>query len=448
MAELGTFKKIIDRENLRKVRIFFVASVVCCFIFYYLMPRMDKNHQDFIVGRLFIVFVSLLGFLVSFRKPTPFKAIRWILNTGIHAYLLTYLYLLIVNDWSVSYRWAYFVVITIMATTTLYWEDYVALFVVGLLGPIICGVFSPLNALALLHFHTTAMATLFVVGLSVQANFRYRKKLGDLTDDLLKNSMRIQTDLKAARDIQRSLLPAFDHDFGRASMQILYQPCEDLSGDFFEVRKITDQEILFYIADVTSHGTPAAQVTYLLKGIFENVIARLDGPIVLTDIAQKMAADYIAYDLEYSVCLGIGCFNQETGRLDYLSSGLHDAQLIRDQKFETLPSLQNPMVDKMTLPTDLNFRMNTHDLMPGDSLYFFTDGAVEFTDRMNLKTRTDRDLGRILVKTDGDEWRKSVMSEFADIHGGLNFEDDITILRLHYRAAGSLRAAAPDKVAG
>ena len=54
-------------------------------------------------------------------------------------YIVTYLYLLQLNNWSVFHRWSYFVVIAIMATVVFSWKDYIYTALVGLMSPIIAG---------------------------------------------------------------------------------------------------------------------------------------------------------------------------------------------------------------------------------------------------------------------------------------------------------------------
>ena len=239
---------------------------------------------------------------------------------------------------------------------------------------------------------------------------------------------RVQQDLAAAKDIQRSLLPSTNQEFENAKLNILYKPCEELSGDFFESYRHKDF-LLFYIADVTSHGTAAAQVTYLLKGAFKNIIARLEDHIEIAEVTKQIAEDYVAYKLNYSVSLFIASYNLKNGSLQYVTSNFPNPLLFSNERIETLPSLDNPVIDASRFDHSREFKKATVQLGPGNRVFAFTDGAYEFT------SKTGREFGirkfsRILAENKHQEWTRSVEAALVKANGTPVFEDDITILCL------------------
>src|SRR5262249_21812071 len=80
---------------------------------------------------------------------------------------------------------------------------------------------------------------------------------------LRQQQLQLKRELDAARAIQLSLLPPAPQRFDGIELDFFYRPSEELSGDFCDILRIGPW-VYFYLADVTSHGTASAQVTYLL----------------------------------------------------------------------------------------------------------------------------------------------------------------------------------------
>jgi len=138
-----------------------------------------------------------------------------------------------------------------------------------------------------------------------------------------------------------------------------------------------------------------------------------------------------AYELDYSICLGLGRLDLKNRKLDYLSSGLPDAQLFRGKQIISISTPMNPMIDKMAAGQDLSFQMESQLLNPGDSIFFFTDGAIELVDPKQQRVRSDRDFTRTLAKANGENWRQEVLRELTAISQSEKFPDDVTIMRVH-----------------
>ena len=187
----SVFEKIKNDESFLKLRIFSICAIVSSFLFYYFMTNIDSSHLDWFPGRVAVAFISLAGFIFSYLKTTPFPMRRYFVNLISLGYIVMYLYLLQLNNWSVFHRWSYFVVIAIMATIVFSWKDYIYTALAGLILPVIAGFWSPLSLLELIHFHAANFVTFFVIGLTIRANFRYRDEVVNLTNSLVQNSKMI-----------------------------------------------------------------------------------------------------------------------------------------------------------------------------------------------------------------------------------------------------------------
>jgi signal transduction histidine kinase len=185
------FEQIENDESFLKLRIFAISAFISSFIFYYFMTLIDPSHVDWLPGRLAVSAISAIVIAGSFYERTTFFMRRIYLNSISIAYILMYLFLLSINDWSLFHRWSYFVVIAIMATVVFSWTDYIYTAGIGLILPIFAGYFGPLSFLELVHFHAANFVTFFVIGLTVRANFKYRDQVYSLTKGLIQNSKMI-----------------------------------------------------------------------------------------------------------------------------------------------------------------------------------------------------------------------------------------------------------------
>src|SRR5439155_16440186 len=75
----------------------------------------------------------------------------------------------------------------------------------------------------------------------------------------------IEMDLKLARRLQASFLPRTLPEVGPVRFAVHYRPCGQVGGDFYDVMRLDEHHVGFYIADAMGHGVPASLLTIFLK---------------------------------------------------------------------------------------------------------------------------------------------------------------------------------------
>src|SRR5688572_20620506 len=110
----------------------------------------------------------------------------------------------------------------------------------------------------------------------------------------------IEIDLALARRLQVSFLPQTLPTVGPIRFAVNYRPCGQVGGDFYDVFRLDEQHVGFYVADAMGHGVPASLLTIFLKKAVqpkevngtsyrlvppEEVLTRLNRDL----IAQKLA---------------------------------------------------------------------------------------------------------------------------------------------------------------
>ena len=94
--------------------------------------------------------------------------------------------------------------------------------------------------------------------------FKYsvaEKKLKRLNQELLDKQKRLDEDLVAAAEIQKSLLPQKIDSAENLEVAWEFEPCEHMGGDIFNMFQLDDDHWGIYILDVSGHGVQAAMVT-------------------------------------------------------------------------------------------------------------------------------------------------------------------------------------------
>jgi sigma-B regulation protein RsbU (phosphoserine phosphatase) len=82
-------------------------------------------------------------------------------------------------------------------------------------------------------------------------------------------NFQLRRDLEAAAKIQRSLLPTYRPTFGNYEFAWRCEPCEQLGGDHLNIMALTENQIGFYVLDVSGHGVQAALMSVAVNHLLE-----------------------------------------------------------------------------------------------------------------------------------------------------------------------------------
>jgi signal transduction histidine kinase/CheY-like chemotaxis protein len=242
----------------------------------------------------------------------------------------------------------------------------------------------------------------------------------------------IKRQLRSAREIQRALLPPLDRKFDTVDLEVLYQPAEELSGDFFDFIQCDDR-IYFYLTDVASHGTASAQITYLIKEMFQQII-RNDRQIEIDDLFNQVKESYAAHQLTYDLGLQLGVLFAPSNTLKIMRSNAPNGVInSRDGSQKVIAVAPSDTVSSSPSGNSAPVvNVSTLTLSSGDSVYFFTDGAFEFASANGVPFGQKR-LLKALAGCNSASWRDSISATIKTAGGEASTTDDLTIIRLGIR---------------
>ncbi|HWB53658.1 MAG TPA: PP2C family protein-serine/threonine phosphatase [Tepidisphaeraceae bacterium] len=121
-------------------------------------------------------------------------------------------------------------------------------------------------------------------------------------DETLKYHMhRLDEELRLAARLQRDFLPKKLPSVGPVRFNVLFRPAGYVSGDIYDVFRLDETHVGFYVADAVGHGIPAALLTMFVKSalvtkeILPNGYRLLPPSQTLGQLNQALVEQGLAY---------------------------------------------------------------------------------------------------------------------------------------------------------
>jgi sigma-B regulation protein RsbU (phosphoserine phosphatase) len=244
--------------------------------------------------------------------------------------------------------------------------------------------------------------------------------------------MKIEREFNIARDIQLAMLPTgmrFQADDVHVEMHGLLQPAKAVGGDFYNLFERDGDAVWFVIGDVSDKGVPAALFMTRTMTVLE-VAAQLGGS---PGRALKEAAKHLVAGNETCMFATVLCgvLELRTGALSLASAG-HEAPVLlhADGRREFLPV---PSEEPLGVSVADDYPVWRGRLLPGDTLFTYTDGITEAFDRGNEAFGTQRLLDALDPALDAKAQCKRVVDAANSFAGDAPQSDDITVFALRYK---------------
>jgi sigma-B regulation protein RsbU (phosphoserine phosphatase) len=194
---------------------------------------------------------------------------------------------------------------------------------------------------------------------------------------------RVDAELELARRIQQSFLPQSLPDVPPARLAVHYRPCGRVGGDFYDVFRLDESHLGFYVADAMGHGVPASLLTiFLKKGVRPKDINGRDYRLVPPDeVLARLNREMIEQKMLENtfITMAYMLLDVREGSVRFARAGHPMPLHLPAGGAPTQWTSPGPIlgVCESTFPT------HSHALRPGDKVLLFTDGidAVRFGDQ-------------------------------------------------------------------
>lgn len=252
--------------------------------------------------------------------------------------------------------------------------------------------------------------------------------------DITAKEQRMVGELQAATQIQTSMLPRnFDEYNVRKEFDIfaMMTPAKEVGGDFYDFFYIDDDHLALVIADVSGKGVPAALFMVIAKTLIKDQATRgvYSPSDILTKINDKLCE---GNEGELFVTVWLAIIEISTGKGKAANAGHeHPALRHKDGIFELIKYRHSPAVATLE---GLTFKEHDFVLLPGDTLFVYTDGVPEATNAYNVLFDNDRMLQALNSNPDAspDNLLENVKKSVDAFVGAAPQFDDLTMLGFKY----------------
>ena len=244
---------------------------------------------------------------------------------------------------------------------------------------------------------------------------------------------RISTELSLAARIQADALPNRFPAFPDRKEFDLYasmDPAKEVGGDYYDFFLVDDDHLCLFIADVSGKGIPAALFMMSTKSVLSNNAMKSLSPAEILENTNNVVSKNMQ-DMFVTVWLGI--LEISTGKLVASNAG-HEYPVIRQPggKFQVLEDSHGPFIGGFAGVKYTDYEVQ---LGHGASLFVYTDGVPEATDRKNDMFGMDR-LVDALNQEPGASPEKLLENVRASVDRFVKDAeqfDDLTMLCLEYK---------------
>ena len=274
---------------------------------------------------------------------------------------------------------------------------------------------------------------------------RANTELARSREELRAKNLLMEENLRMAHEIQAAILPqqypVFPHDAPpeQSAFQFVhrYQAAESVSGDFFNISALSDNEAGVFICDVTGHGTRAALVTAMIRALVEELkpLAREPG-----NFLRKLNSDL------YSILKSTGSpmlttafylvADWRTGKMRFANAG-HPKPLLMHRstnRIEPLVHATGHGEPALGLFDNPSYQTSEITIAPGDFVMLFTDGLYEVQGRneeLYSQERLMLDVKNLLQKSAAQMFDEllAAIRAFSVDH---EFEDDVCLVGMDF----------------
>ena len=236
---------------------------------------------------------------------------------------------------------------------------------------------------------------------------------------------RDKRELELAAEMQSMLIPGTLPNDARLKAAAWYLPHRQVGGDYYDLIRIGEHEVLVCVADVSGKGMAAALFMAFTRSTIRASAMLTTSPASgIAHANQLICADAAR---GFFVTLFYALLNTTTGELTYVNAG-HNPPLLYRIAEDRLTRL---MPTGMALGADesARYRQETLHLNPGDFMLLYTDGV---TDAMAAREQYGMDRLQQVVM---EQRRRSAAGMVQALHrsveafsGAAALFDDLTIV--------------------
>ena len=263
-------------------------------------------------------------------------------------------------------------------------------------------------------------------------------------DEIAAKNLAMERDLLMAREVQLAMLPSAHAPFSAGGLTLRlahrYQPAGGVSGDFYDVLRLSDHASGILICDVMGHGVRSALITAMVRAMIEELRpVAVDPGVLLTRLNRDLTRILRQTGSTIFVTAAYAVIHLGFGRLRYAQAG-HPTPLRWDASARAVRTVACP--DQIAGPglgliDDFEFATVEEAFGAGDRLVLFTDGVFEAAGPAGEEFGPDR-LAQAVARGAAlplDDSLQTLLGEVTEFCAGAPFADDVCLLAAEVTSA-------------
>ena len=255
-------------------------------------------------------------------------------------------------------------------------------------------------------------------------------RLDRVNQPLTSHFAQVDEEMRLAARLQRDFLPRQLPEIEGINFATVFRPASWVSGDIYDIVRLDEKHVGFYIADAVGHGMPAALLTIFIKQalvtkrIEGNTYMLVDPGEVLKHLNNEMVAQELS-NFQFATCC-YGLLNIESLELR-IASGGHPAPMLigrdaQSREVEVSGSL-------LGVFKGIDFETQTVQLQRGEKLLLYSDGVeVAFVNEGPDEPLRFRGEFGNLAHYDIEAMCAKLVEIIDREEGSLHPKDDVTIV--------------------
>lgn len=236
---------------------------------------------------------------------------------------------------------------------------------------------------------------------------------------------RIESDLRIARDIQRSMVPSTFPDRPDLDIYASMTPAKEVGGDLYGYL-LQDDKLYFVLGDVSGKGVPASLFMAQATRLFRTLAAQQMMPAeICTRINDALSGE--DNEAGMFVTMFMGLVDLKTGHLDFCNAGHNPPVLVESGKAAFIEMLPNAPIG---LWPGMQYKGEELQSIMDKPLFVYSDGLNEAENRQQEQFSDER-LVEILEKTPFESSKQMIellSTEVEKHRDGAEPNDDLTML--------------------
>ena len=245
----------------------------------------------------------------------------------------------------------------------------------------------------------------------------------------IKEKVAIDSQMEAAVSIQNHLLPKDSCEMGRVLARASYKTAYRLGGDYYDFVLVDENHLGVLVADVSGKGISAGLVMASTRALMDVLAKNVLSPAkLLTELNGhlfRLIPETMFVTASYAI------FDITTGKMVCAHAG-HEPVLAAfgsdDVKSFRGKGMVLGILDNEIFAPEIEDK--TYDLAPGDTVLFYTDGAVEAINTKREEFSRERLMGALenVRRQTPEEILRFLNARIAQFTEGREAYDDITLV--------------------